>query len=479
MSKLCVFAGTSDGRQLIGRLAGRGAEIVACAATEYGGARLGHLPDVRVRIGRMDAEAMAAFFEKEGFAAVVDATHPYADRATENIRAACAAAGAPYWRLLRESEAGEGDGVWAEDVPACVEALKKTQGNVFLTIGSKALPLFCADEGLRARLWVRVLPLGQSLEACAECGVAPDRIVAMQGPFDEALNAAMFRAANARWVVTKDSGDAGGYAAKLRAAREVGAQVVVIGRPPQAEGVGVDALAARLEEALGLAPARKRVALVGVGMGDGDSRTLGMERALRQADCLIGARRMLEAVDAGGRSRHEAVRADDIAGIIRADATHRRFAVLLSGDTGFYSGAKKLIAALEGMEVEVLPGVSSLSYLCAKLGRPWEDVRAVSLHGRTCDLAGEVRRHRTVFALLGGEGAARAALDGLCAAGLGDCTVCVGERLGYADERLTAGTPRELRGGAFDPLSVLLIDNPRSGEAVVAQGLADEAFERG
>ena len=301
----------------------------------------------------------------------------------------------------------------------------------------------------------------------------------MQGPFDEALNAAMFRAANARWVVTKDSGDAGGYAAKLRAAREVGAQVVVIGRPPQAEGVGVDALAARLEEALGLAPARKRVALVGVGMGDGDSRTLGMERALRQADCLIGARRMLEAVDAGGRSRHEAVCADDIAGIIRADVTHRRFAVLLSGDTGFYSGAKKLIAALEGMEVEVLPGVSSLSYLCAKLGRPWEDVRAVSLHGRTCDLAGEVRRHRTVFALLGGEGAARAALDGLCAAGLGDCPVCVGERLGYADERLTAGTPRELCGGAFDPLSVLLIDNPRSGEAVVVQGLADEAFERG
>lgn len=479
MDKLCVFAGTAEGRRLLERLAGRGAALVACVATEYGGELLEGLEGVRVCAGRMDAEEMAAFFRREGFAMVVDATHPYAEVVTQNIRAACAATGTPCRRLLRASAAGEGDGIRALDARACVAYLRQTRGNVFLTTGSKDLALFCADEVLRARLYARVLPLRQSLDICAECGLAPERIVAMQGPFDAALNAAMFRAANARYVVTKDTGDAGGYAAKLAAAREVGAQVVVIGRPPQAEGDDLEAVTEEVEKALALAPPRKRVWLVGVGMGDADSRTVGAERALAAAECLIGAGRLLDAVEADDRPRHEAVRADDIAGIIRGDSEHRRFAVLLSGDTGFYSGARKLLAALEDMDVEALPGVSSLSYFCAKLGRPWEDVRPVSLHGRDCDLVRHVRESAAVFALLGGPDGARNALARLCDAGLGRLTVHVGERLDYADERVTSGSATELRDRPFDPLSVLLIENPCAGEAVVTPGLDDDAFERG
>ncbi len=479
MNKLCVFAGTSEGRALIERLAGRGAAIVACVATEYGRELLEGTGGVQVRAKRMDAEEMTAFFREEGFAGVVDATHPYADRATENIRSACTATGTPYFRLCRASEAGDTDGIWVHDARECVEFLKKTEGNVFLTTGSKDLPLFCADEDLRPRLCVRVLPLRRSLDICDACGIAPDRIIAMQGPFDKALNAAMFRTADARFVVTKDTGGAGGYAEKILAAREVGAQAIIIGRPPQAEGEGPEALAARLENALELTPARKRVALVGIGMGDEDSQTRGMARVLERADCLIGARRMLESVNPGGKTCREAVLADDIARIIREDAGHRRFAVLLSGDTGFCSGAKKLLAALDGMDVEVLPGISSLSYFCAKLGKPWDDVRPVSLHGRDCDIVGEVRRNRAVFTLLGGERGAEAALERLCAAGLGGCTVHVGERLGYAGERITSGSARELCAGAFDPLSVMLIENPRASGYVATHGLPDDAFERG
>ena len=478
MRKICIFAGTTEGRKLIELIQGRGVQIAACAATEYGGDLVKGLEEVSVHIGRMNAEEMVDFFAAGQFELVVDATHPYADLATENIRSACEQTNTEYFRLQRESGAENADGVWVSDVSACVEYLKNTKGNVFLTTGSKDLPLFCEDEALRERIYARVLPMQSSLDICAEYGIARERIIAMQGPFDEELNAAMFRTANAKYIVTKDTGSAGGYADKIRAAQKIGAQAVIIGRPQQVEGREFEELAELLEEKLSLMPLSKKVSLVGIGMGDAESRTVGMERVLHEADCIIGAKRMLESVDTAGKDCHAAILAKDIAQIIHADKHHRHFVVLLSGDTGFYSGAKKLIEALDGMDVDVLPGVGSLSYFCARLHRSWEDVRPISLHGRECDLIGEVRRNAAVFSLLGGTDGAKNALKRLCTAGFDHLTVHIGEKLGYADEKISSGSAQELIEHEYDPLSVMLIENPDSAGFVVTHGLEDDAFER-
>lgn len=474
MCKICIFAGTSEGRRLIERLAGRGAELVACVATGYGEVLLGERDGVRIHSGRMDAAQMEAFLVQERFDLAVDATHPYADRATENIIDACKSAGVEYLRLLRASDSEDADGVFVENTAACVEYLKTTTGDILLTTGSKELPAYAE---LRERLYVRVLPMLQSLKICEDCGVTPDRIIAMQGPFDEDMNLAILRSTGTKIMVTKDTGGPGGYGAKVSAARKAGVQTVVIGRPVQREGISLDAVAALLERRFALKPARKQVALVGIGMGNAESRTLGVEHAIREAECLVGARRMLETVSAAGRPTLAAVMAKDIARIIR-ESSQRKFAVMLSGDTGFYSGAKGLLAELSDCEVEVLPGIGSLQYFCARLQRPWEDVRAVSLHGRDCDLVREVQAHPAVFALVGGEGGVHNALGRLRKAGLGSLCAHVGERLGYADEKLTHGTVDELAGVQFDSLSVILIENVGSGDFIVTHGLPDEAFDR-
>ena len=477
MCKICIFAGTSEGRSLIEALSGRGAAITACVATEYGEVLLGSHPDVRILAGRMNVEEMTTLMRAESFDVVVDATHPYADVVTQNIAAACRESGANYLRLLRGSSMSEQDGAFVPDVEACVQYLRSTEGNILLTTGSKQLPEFCADPALRARIYARVLPMQASLQTCSDCGIAPDHIIAMQGPFDEELNCAMLRAVNARYMVTKDTGGAGGYGAKIAAAKRAGAQAVVIGRPAQVEGLSPDEMLSHLEKTLNLTPPRKRVVLAGLGMGNPETRTLGLERAIREADCLIGAQRMLESVDCAGKRCHTAVLARDIAQFIRSDSG-RRYAVLLSGDTGFYSGARGLVAELTDMDVEVLPGIGSLQYFCARLMRPWQDVRALSLHGRDCDFAGEVRRNPAVFALVGGSDGAHQAIVRLCEASLSDCTVHVGQRLGYDDERIVSGTAQELLNERFDPLSVILVENARSGEFVVTHGLPDEAFDR-
>lgn len=477
MRKVCVFAGTAEGRRLVERICGRGVEVVACAATEYGGELLAGQADVRVHVGRMDEAEMAAFFAREGFALVVDATHPYADRATENIRRACEQGKIEYLRLSRGSDAALGDGVFVPDVAACVAFLRETEGPVLLTTGSKELPAFCADEALRGRIYARVLPVHSSLEVCVSCGLTPERIFAMQGPFDEEMNMAMLRAAHAQLLVTKDTGDAGGYAAKIRAAERTGVQAVIIGRPPQVDGISLEEAVRTLEARFSLADAPKRVLLIGMGMGDADSRTLAAERALREADCLIGSRRMLEAVDGAGKIVREAIAAEDIVRIIREESA-RRFAVLLSGDPGFYSGAKRLLGALKGTTVEVLPGIGSLQYFCAKLRIPWENVYCLSLHGRDGDIAGAVRTHEATFALLGGNGGARRALECLCAAGMGRLRASIGECLAAANERIVRGSVQELASMEYDALSVLLVENPHAGACVVTHGLPDDAFER-
>ena len=477
MCKICVFAGTSEGRELIEALTGRGAAITACVATEYGEVLLGHRSDVRILAGRMNMEEMTALLRAEAFDAVVDATHPYADVVTQNIAAACREVGATYLRLLRGSSMSDQDGAFVPDVAACVDYLRSTEGNILLTTGSKQLPQFCADPDLRARIYARVLPMQASLQTCADCGIAPDHIIAMQGPFDEALNCAMLRAVNARYMVTKDTGGAGGYGAKIAAAKRAGAQVVVIGRPAQVEGLSPEEMLSHLEKTLALTPPRKRVVLAGLGMGNSETRTLGLERAIREADALIGAQRMLESVETAGKRCHTAVLARDVARFIRSDPG-RRYAVLLSGDTGFYSGARGLVAELTDMDVEVLPGIGSLQYFCAQLRRPWQDVRALSLHGRDCDFVGEVRRNPAVFALVGGSDGAHQAIARLCDAGLGTCTVHVGQRLGYDDERIVSGTAQELLNESFDPLSVVLVENDHSDAFVVTHGLPDEAFDR-
>lgn len=474
MSKICIFAGTSEGRKLLERLCGRGLQMTVCVATEYGEVLLGEHPDVKIRAGRMDQNQMEEMLRGGGFDLVVDATHPYADKVTENIAAACRNTGVEYLRLLRDSNSDDSDGIFIENTAACVEYLKNTEGNILLTTGSKELPAY---KELSDRIYVRVLPMQVSLDICAQSGIAPERIIAMQGPFDEELNLALLKMTRAKYMVTKDTGGPGGYGAKISAAKKAGVHAIIIGRPVQREGLDLDAVIRLLEQRFQLQPVKKKVSLVGVGMGNLETRTLGMEKAVHEADCLIGAKRMLDSVDAGNKKNYAAVASKDIAQYIRG-SSDQSFAVLLSGDTGFYSGAKGLFAELSDCEVEILPGIGSLQYFCSRLQRPWQDVRPISLHGRDCDFVGEVRCNPAVFALVGGQDGVHSALQRLADAGLAHLTVHVGQRFGYSDEVICHGTVAELMNSTFDSLSVLLVENPDWESYVVTHGLPDEAFDR-
>ena len=221
-----------------------------------------------------------------------------------------------------------------------------------------------------------------------------------------------------------------------------------------------------------------KVYLIGVGMGNPGTMTAEALEAVRACPVLVGAPRLLES----WAQDHDCVPL--IAGADIAEYIGKQqegpIGVLLSGDTGFYSGAKRLWALLEDHEVVTLPGISSLSYFCAKLHTDWQDVKIVSAHGRSHNVVGEIQRNGRTFALTGGSTKAQDICRELTGRGLGDVTVSVGERLSYPDERVVTGTAAQLAEETFADLSVLLAVNPRPvTRPWNGSGLPDEAFLRG
>lgn len=257
MPRFLVFAGTTEGREALELLSRCGCETVACVATEYGGEVLPELPGLAVHTGRMGCGEMEKMMACGRFDGVLDATHPYAVEATENIRAACDGAAVPYLRILR-TDAGLPRCVQVTNTAEAARYLAGTAGKVLLTTGCKDLNLYTSVPDYRERLCPRVLPAAESLERCLQLGYQPQNIVCMQGPFSEEMNLATLRSLGATCLVTKNSGEAGGFWEKCEAARKAGAELVVIGRPGESGGVMMDELPRFLRERWGLAIPEKQ-----------------------------------------------------------------------------------------------------------------------------------------------------------------------------------------------------------------------------
>lgn len=225
---ILIFGGTTEGRLLAQALSQRGLSATVSVATTLGAQELVGLSGITPLVGRRTVEEMAELLKD--FDCCVDATHPYALEASRNIRAACQQAEIPLRRLLR-AESSHKEGHWVDSPEEAARWLAEQRGNVLLAIGAKGLSAFQHLE--RERLYPRVLPVVESILACQEAGIPTRNILALHGPFSLDLNRAMLKQYHIRYLVTKDGGRAGGFEEKAAAAREAGAELVVIGRPPE------------------------------------------------------------------------------------------------------------------------------------------------------------------------------------------------------------------------------------------------------
>lgn len=244
--RVLLFAGTTEGRELAEWMCGQGGfETCVSCATDFGAQLLGEPPRTRVLARRLDEPAMEELLAQGAFDVCVDCTHPYASVVTENARRAAQAYGCDYLRVVREGEP-QGDWERTSCPRQAAELLARRAGTVLLSTGTKDLACWCDNPELRERVWVRCLPNEASVGAAMAAGIPRERIVAAMGPFSQADNVTLIERSRASWLVTKASGNAGGFWEKVRAAKECGCGLVVIGRPTKEEGLTLDEAKERL-----------------------------------------------------------------------------------------------------------------------------------------------------------------------------------------------------------------------------------------
>ena len=220
-----------------------------------------------------------------------------------------------------------------------------------------------------------------------------------------------------------------------------------------------------------------KIYIIGIGMDGNKTLTAEAKKAIESSDVLIGAKRMTEPFLALGKTVRECWKTDEICDNL-ASCGCNTASVLMSGDCGFFSGAQGLTERLSGYDTEIISGISSPVYLCAKLGLPWQDMKLVSLHGTDGNIARNVRRCGRCFFLLGGSVTPADICRRLCEYEMGDVTVHIGARLAYPDEKLISGTAKELTDVSCDPLCAVITENAEP-EDRVHFGIPDGGFIRG
>ncbi|MDE6627089.1 MAG: precorrin-6y C5,15-methyltransferase (decarboxylating) subunit CbiE [Lachnospiraceae bacterium] len=509
MPGIAVFGGTTEGRIIAEALCGMNLQLHICVATEYGASLLPQAENIHVYSGRMDEQEMEAFLLEWGIEYCVDATHPYAVEVTKNIAVSCERVKVPYIRILRKegeisngaghggdeqtaerrmkSEASKKSGqpqiVFAADVAEAAEYLCGTTGKIFITTGSKELEKYQVISDYRTRCVARVLPTLSVMEKCKELGFEGRNIIGMQGPFSEELNRCMLRQTDAQWLVTKNSGSAGGYIEKCEAALSLGVNILVVGRPVEVTKNGMDVKAAiEFLKSRGTNGKRSEAlhrTIYLVAMGPGSDRLLTQEAAevLEQADVLIGAKRILEIWPKYiAKPYFIGYKAEDIMCYLQEHPEYVNIALCYSGDIGFYSGAKGIRELLEeknlidsinadkgktqtNWDVHVISGISSVVYFLNRIGVAWDEVELLSCHGQEIDLIPVLREKKKVCALLGKGSDVTAICRQLLDCKMDEIRMTVGECLSYPEERIVVGNPGQLLGQEFNKLSLILLED--------------------
>lgn len=457
MSDVIIFGGTTEGRRLAEFCGEHKIQTVVCVVSEYGEMLVPESPSVRVIRRALEKDEMEALFVAEKPSLVLDATHPYARVVTENVTQVCQKMGIVWYRVLRKSELETKNAdsiVTVDSVDQAVEWLKSHEGTVLVTTGSKELVKYTAIPDYKERIFARILPDSQALLNSETLGFPRNHMIAMQGPFSLEMNIATMRMTGANYLVTKESGHAGGFLDKIHAAEVVGATALVIGRPLKETGISLEEACQYLEP-FGMETITRTITLIGIGMGAPGMWTVVARKTLLEADAVAGASRMIESVekDLGEKAVMKAYDGKKILDWFEHAPQLRKLAVLYSGDTGFYSGASGLAETLrerqkagkdQEIQLEILPGISTVSYLASKLQIPWQDLELESLHGREAKPWEALERGKNVFLLLGGVEPVAEVSRMISEHGFGSWLVSAGKNLSYDDEEILTDTAENM-----------------------------------
>jgi precorrin-6A/cobalt-precorrin-6A reductase len=253
---ILMLAGTSDARSLAVEIKNAGCNLLATVVTENAAAEL-RQANIETNACRLTEEDMVSLINRKGVKAIVDASHPFAEEASKNAINAAAKSQVPYIRYERESQSFEYEKLKVvESYEEAAEIAASKKGVVLLTTGSKTLQIF--TEKLLGnpdiRLIARMLPRIDNMEKCEQLGFPQKNIIAIQGPFTREFEEALYQQYGVTLMITKESGKVGSVDQKVEAAKELGVEIILIGRPKLNYGTVYSKFSDVIEDLLKKAP---------------------------------------------------------------------------------------------------------------------------------------------------------------------------------------------------------------------------------
>lgn len=227
---IMILGGTSDSYDIALRLDKLNKDYFIFVTTKYGYEIIKNLKGIK-KLAKLDLQDMTYFIKSNNIDILLDFTHPYAIEASKNAIKACYDTNIKYIRYERKSlKLPEYDKYYmVRDYEESIGIANKIGKRIFLSTGSKTLDLYV--NNLKSnKIYARVLPTKEVIDKCYDLGLLADQIIAMKGPFDEGLNNSMFKFLNVDTLITKESGQKGGYLEKINAGIKNNLNIIIIKR---------------------------------------------------------------------------------------------------------------------------------------------------------------------------------------------------------------------------------------------------------
>ncbi len=221
---ILVFGGTTEGRKAAIALEDAGKTFYY--STRGSEQEIDLVHGIRTT-GGMDVDDITRFCDEKGIALLIDAAHPFAENLHRNIIEAARRKQLPVIRYERQYPPRSDDMIWCDDYNDAVERMERHGVERLLaltgvqTIG-KLKPFW--EQHLT---WFRILNRASSVELALRSGFPKEYLTF----YDDEPTAATIETLHPDAIITKESGESGGFDEKVEAARKAGIPVFVVCRP--------------------------------------------------------------------------------------------------------------------------------------------------------------------------------------------------------------------------------------------------------
>ena len=221
---ILILGGTTEGRLAV--------KVADEAGSPYYYSTRGIQQEIACRngihlTGGMDVEAMTSFCIHHQIRLLVDAAHPFAVGLHQTVHETAIRLNLPVVRVERSYPERATDIVWCEDYEDAVCKLEKDRIHSLLSLTGVQTIGKLRGYWVKHPCWFRILKRDESLALARSQGFDEQRIVYYQAEDEESL----LKRLTPQAILTKESGETGGFQQKIDAARMLGIPVYVVKRP--------------------------------------------------------------------------------------------------------------------------------------------------------------------------------------------------------------------------------------------------------